>query len=106
VQDDGFVPEGLVPRKRQLTSRAENAMRKPPLDPKFSDLAPTEDTLTDYDNYPCSQHVSCAGGQVQRVDSLNRFAKRGDETGSDFLVGRDAAVPTRGVSFQTIIFEY
>jgi hypothetical protein len=81
-------------------------MRKPPLDPIFFDLAPTEGTLTDYNNYPCSQHVSCAGGQAQRVDSLNRFAKRADETGSYFLVGRDAAVLTRGVSFQTIIIEY
>jgi len=81
-------------------------MRKPPLDPKFSDLAPTEDTLTDYDNYSCGQHVSCAGGRVQCVDLVHRSAKRGDETGSDFLVGRDAAVLTGGVSFQTIIYEY
>ncbi len=43
---------------------------------------------------------------MRRVDSLNRFAKRGNETGSDFLVRRDAAVLTRGVSFQTFIFEY
>ena len=68
--------------------------------------ASTATEIADEPNYPCSQHVSCAGGQVQRVNSLNRFAKRGNETGSDFLVGRDAAVLTRGVSFQTIIFEY
>jgi hypothetical protein len=32
-----------------LTSRASRVMRKPPLDPNLSDLAPTSATLTGYD---------------------------------------------------------
>ena len=80
-------------------------MPQPPLDPPVADQAPEAEVLTGYDHYPCSQHVSCAGGRVQRVDSIHLSAKRGDETGCDLLVGRDGAVQTRGVNFPTIIFE-
>ena len=80
-------------------------MRKPPLDPPVDDQAPEADVLTGYDDYPCSQHVSCAGGRVQRVDSFHMSAKRRDDTDSDRLVGCAGAVLTRGVFFPTIIFE-
>ncbi len=80
-------------------------MPKPPLDPPVADQAPTASDLTDYDDYPCGQHVSCAGGRVQRVDSFHLSAKRRDETDSDRLVGRAGAVLTGGVFFPTIIFE-
>jgi hypothetical protein len=32
-------------------------MPKPSLTPKVADSRPTADTLTGYDNYPCSQHL-------------------------------------------------
>ncbi len=76
-----------------------------PLDPPVADHAPEADNLTGYDRYPCSQHVSCAGGRVQRVDSFHLSAKRRDETDSDRLVGCAGAVLTGGVFFPTIIFE-
>ncbi len=63
-------------------------MPKPPLDPPVADQAPTASDLTDYDDYPCSQHVSCAGCRVQRVDSVHLSTERGDETGSDPFDGR------------------
>jgi hypothetical protein len=80
-------------------------MPKPPLDPDVDDAAPEIDGLTPYDHYPCSQHVSCAGDRVQRIDSFRLSAKRRDETGSDLIVGRDGTLVTRDGSFPTIDFE-
>jgi hypothetical protein len=39
-------------------------------DPVVADIAPSADTLTSYDNYPFSQHVSYIVDSVQHVDSF------------------------------------
>ena len=48
----------------------------------FDDQPPHSSSLTDYDRYPFSQHVSCSGCRVQRADSVHRSTERRDETGS------------------------
>ena len=53
----------------------------------FDDQPPQSSSLTDYDRYPCSQHVPCAGCRVQRMDSVRLSTERDDETGSDPLGG-------------------
>jgi hypothetical protein len=74
-------------------------------DVPVADKAPTGDALTSYDNYPCSQHVSCSGGRMQRVDLFHLSATRRDETDSGILVGRDGAMVIWGGSFPAINFE-
>src|SRR6266849_935224 len=48
----------------------------------FDDQPPHSSSLTDYDRYLFSQHVSCSGCRVQRADSVHRSTERRDETGS------------------------
>lgn len=43
-------------------------MRKPPLDPKFSDLAPTEDTLTDYDQEHLVSYLRLLDAEAEGAD--------------------------------------
>jgi hypothetical protein len=80
-------------------------MPKPPLDPPVADQAPAADGLTDYDYYPCSQHVSCVVGRVRQVDSFHLSGKRRNETDFDLLVGRDGNRNAQGGSFLTINFD-
>ncbi len=74
-------------------------------DPVVADIAPSADTLTPYDNYPFSQHVSCIVGQVQHVDSFHLSAKRRHETDSVLLLGHDGNGGAQGGSFLTINLE-
>jgi hypothetical protein len=53
----------------------------------FDDQPPHSSSLTDYDRYPFSQHVSCSGCRVQRVDSVHLSTERHDETDSARLDG-------------------
>ena len=71
----------------------------------FEDQPPQSPSLTDYDRYPFSQHVSCGAGRVQLVDSLRMSAKRRNETDSDLLAGHDGSRGPQGGSFLTINFE-
>ena len=80
-------------------------MPKPPLDPPVADQAPTASDLTGYDDYPCSQHVSCAGRRVQRVDSVHLSMERGDETGSDPLDGHNRTGLANEGGSPAILFE-
>jgi hypothetical protein len=64
-------------RSRNMTKR----------DPVVADIAPSADTLTPYDNYPFSQHVSYIVDSVQHVDSFHFSAKRRNETDSGVLLG-------------------
>jgi hypothetical protein len=71
----------------------------------FDDQPPQSSGLTDYDDYPFSQHVSCVVDQVQHVDSFDLSAKRRNETDSDLLVGHDGNRSALGGSFLTVNFE-
>jgi len=43
-------------------------MRNPPLDPKFSDLAPTADTLTDYDQEHLVSYLRLLDAEAEGAD--------------------------------------
>jgi hypothetical protein len=74
-------------------------------DPVVADIAPSADTLTAYDNYPFSQHVSCIVGRVQNVESFHLSAKRRNETDSGLLLGHDGNRGAQGGSFLTVNLE-
>ena len=74
-------------------------------DPVVADIAPSADTLTPYDNYPFSQHVSCIVGRVQHVESFHLSAKRRNETDSGLLLGHDGNRGAQGGSFLTVNLE-
>jgi len=80
-------------------------MARSKLDLPVADKAPSDDTLTPYDNYPFSQHVSCIVGRVQLVDSLRMSAKRRNETDSGVLLGHDGNRGAQGGSFLAVILE-
>ena len=69
----------VYPRSPNMTKRS----------PVVADTAPSAATLTPYDNYPFSQHVSCIVGRVQPVESFHLSAKRRNETDSGVLLGHD-----------------
>ena len=46
-------------------------------DPVVADIAPSADTLTAYDNYPFSQHVSCIVGRVQQLSHFTCLQSAG-----------------------------
>ncbi len=71
----------------------------------FDDQPPQSSSLTDYDRYPCSQHVSCAGRRVQRVDSVHLSMERSDETGSDPLDGNNRTELANEGGSPAILFE-
>ena len=61
-------------------------------DPVVADIAPSADTLTAYDNYPFSQHVSYIVDPVQHLDSFHFSAKRRNETDSAPACPRSSVV--------------
>jgi hypothetical protein len=71
----------------------------------FEDQPPQSPSLTDYDRYPFSQHVSCVSGQVQRVDSLGMSAKCRNETDFGLLLGHNGNRGAQGGSFLTVNLE-
>jgi hypothetical protein len=80
-------------------------MREPSHDSPVSDQAPETDIFAGYDHCPCNQYDSCVGGRAQRVDWIHLLTNRGNETSSDLLRSREAAVLTTGVIFPTTRFE-
>ena len=71
----------------------------------FDDQPPHSSSLTDYDRYPFSQHVSCSGCRVQRADSVHRSTERRDETGSDPLDGHYRIALAGEGGYPAILFE-
>jgi hypothetical protein len=74
-------------------------------DPVVADIAPSADTLTPYDHYPFSQHVSYIVDPAQHVDSFRFSAKRRNETDSGVLLGHDGNRSAQGGSFLTVNLE-
>jgi len=71
----------------------------------FDDQPPQSASLTDYDDYPFSQHVSCIVGRVQHVESFHLSAKRRNETDSGLLLGHVGNRGAQGGSFLTVNLE-
>ena len=74
-------------------------------DPVVADIAPSADTLTPYDNYPFSQHVSYIVDLVQHVESFQLSAKLRNETYSGVLLGHVGNRSAQGGSFVTVNLE-
>jgi len=92
-------------RSSSIHSSEKSNMARSKLDLPVADKAPSDDTLTPYDRYPFSQHVSCIVGRVQHVESFHLSAKRRNETDSGLLLGHVGNRGAQGGSFLTVNLE-